>query len=394
MLSRKKRKILKPHAGYTRFNNALLIRGGSDYFEKMLHLISNAKFSVHLQVYIFDEDETGTMVADALVAAALRGVKVYVLVDGYASRTLSFNFRKRLRDAGIFFRLFEPVLRTKNFYFGRRMHHKILVVDSWHSLVGGINISNKYNDFGGKPSWLDWAVYAEGEISFELQKICVRLFTRSYVKADRILSLEGLRKSIYTECLIRLRRNDWVRNKTQIVSSYFEMFRNAEKNITIMSSYFLPGYQFRRQLSKVTRRNVEVKLILAGLSDVPIAKHAERFIYRWLLRNGIRIYEYQPSVLHGKIATYDNKWSTVGSFNVNNISAFASIELNLDINDREFSTVLERRFRKIIEMDCIEITSEFYRTHFSLAERFIQWLSYTTVRVLFYLFTFYFRQKE
>lgn len=379
---------------YTVNNRAELIRGGKPYFSMLLKLIQQAQRTIHFQVYIFDEDNTGRQVADALKAAAARGVQVFMLVDGYASKSLSAAFRLELKSAGVHFRWFEPVFRTNDFYFGRRLHHKVLVADAYHSLIGGINISDKYNDMEDDPAWLDWALYSQGDISAELVKVCAKLWTKSIRKAQALLKLEHSIAHQQEQCLIRLRRNDWVQNKTQISSSYLEMFRLANDQITIMSSYFLPGHLFQKGLKRATKRNVDIRLILAGTSDIRTAKYAERYIYRWLLRNKIRIFEYQPSVLHGKLATYDDRWATIGSYNVNNISAFASIELNLDVQNAEFARSLRRRLDKIIAEDCVEITAETYRTGYSIPGRLMQWLAYNFVRLLFFLFTFYFKQRN
>lgn len=378
---------------YTLHNNVELLRGGRPYFSKLLELIETARHSIHLQVYIFDEDNTGRQVAKALMDAAARGVQVFLLIDGYASKSLSPAFRKELHASGVRFRWFEPILRTNDFYFGRRLHHKILVVDSFYSLVGGINISDKYNDTDDDPAWLDWALYSTGDISVELMKVCSKLWTKSSRKALALINFERLPAVVEQECLVRVRRNDWVQNKTQISGSYLEMFRLATSQITIMSSYFLPGRLFQKHLRQAAKRGVEVRLILAGTSDIRLAKYAERYIYRWMLRNKMKIYEYQPSVLHGKIATYDDRWATIGSYNVNNISAFASIELNLDVQDREFAKDLRLRLDEIIQTDCQAITEDTYRTGYSVFSQFGQWLAYNSVRLLFYLFTFYFRQK-
>ena len=224
-------------------------------------------------------------------------------------------------------------------------------------------------------------------------KVCAKLWTKSYRKAAALVSFENPIGSVARECLVRVRRNDWVQNKTQISGSYIEMFKKATSQITIMSSYFLPGQLFRHHLSAAAKRKVEVRLILAGTSDIKTAKYAERYIYRWMLRNKMKIYEYQPSVLHGKIATYDDRWATIGSYNVNNISAFASIELNLDVQDPEFAASLRKKLDAIIAEDCIEVNETTYRTRYSIFGQFAQWVAYITIRFLFYLFTFYFRQK-
>lgn len=381
-------------SGYTTHNSVRLIRGGKEYFELLLRLIGEAKQSIHLHVYIFDEDETGTLVADALIDAALRKVEVYLLFDGYASQNLSESFIRKFFLAGIRFRMFEPLFLSTNFYFGRRMHHKVFVADTFHSLVGGINISNKYNKWNDDPPWLDWALYATGDISVELLKILVRVWSRSHRQARNYLAAHPPPGKVSNQCLVRIRRNDWVDRKIQITSSYFQVFRKAKSHITIMSSYFLPGLRFRQKMISASKRGVKIRLILAGTSDIKIAKHAERYIYRWLFKHNIEIFEYHKSVLHGKIATADNEWVTIGSYNVNNISAFASLELNLDVLDKPFARSLTDRLNEIIEQDCRQVTEADFNINFSIRDRLLQWTSYGLVRVLFYLFTFYFRQRS
>src|SRR5262249_11928229 len=127
---------------------------------------------IHLQVYILDDDETGQLVTNALIAAARRGVKVYVMVDGYASQGLPHEFVQTIKDSGIHFRFFSPLLKSKYFYFGRRMHHKIVVVDNECALTGGLNISNRYNDMPDQTAWLDFALYVEGTIAKDLCVLC------------------------------------------------------------------------------------------------------------------------------------------------------------------------------------------------------------------------------
>lgn len=393
-MNRKKKQSLRENPAYTIHNEVSLVKGGHEYFTLLLKLIRTSKISIHFHVYIYDDDETGTEVADALLEAAGRGVDVYLLIDGYASRPMSDSFRQRLLDGGVHFRMFEPIFQTSHFYFGRRLHHKIVVVDSFHSLVGGINISNKYNDYDGQPAWLDWALYARGEVAMELLKVQAKFWTKSRTKARRILTAEQIPLTLPHRCNVRMRRNDWVQNKTQITASYFEMFRTAKSHITIMSSYFIPGLLFQKRLARACKRGVQVKLILAGISDIRLTKHAERYVYGWLFRHNIRVFEYQKSVLHGKLATYDNEWATIGSYNVNNISAFASVELNLDVQDPDFASKLQRRLDEIIEKDCVEVTEAHYESKFSFPHRVVQWLSYSIVRVLFYLFTFYWRQEK
>jgi cardiolipin synthase A/B len=381
---------------YTIQNQVKLIRGGKAYFQILAQMIEGARDSIHFQTYIFQHDETGVAVGDSLIRAAKRGVKVYLLVDGYASQGLSREFLKKLKMGGIQFRWFEPIFRSRFFYFGRRMHHKIVLVDSQKSLVGGINVSNRYNDLPGNPAWLDYAIYAEGEVCGDIFSICINRWNRSWWGKRKFKKLDDATSVTPSShhCLVRVRRNDWVRSKNQISRSYLEMFKKAKDHIIIISSYFLPGFIFRRGLAQAASRGVKIDVIVAGKSDVPLAKNAERYIYRWMFKNNINIFEYQPNILHAKISCYDGVWVTIGSYNVNNISAYASIELNLDVLDKEFASRVEAEMNEIKEKNCLPLTRDKYSTRFPIWVRFWQSLSYELVRLIFFLFTFYFKQRK
>ena len=193
---------------------------------------------------------------------------------------------------------------------------------------------------------------------------------------------------------VRVIRNDWVSRKSEIWKFYFNMFSKAEKKISIMCSYFLPGRTFRKKISRAVKRGVAVKVILAGTSDIKVAKHAERFLYDWLLKNNVEIYEYQETVLHAKVATYDGHFTTIGSYNVNNISAYASLELNMEIRDNEFALHTEKELTRIITHHCKKITRENYFSSTHFFRRLWQRLCYHFINNMLNLFTFYFKQKE
>jgi cardiolipin synthase A/B len=387
----------KIKTGYSSQNKVRLIRGGKEYFKLLLHLITNATESIHLQSYIYDDDETGRLVGDALIAAANRNVQVYVMADGYASQGMSKQFTAHLKTNGIHFRFFEPLLRSKYFYFGRRMHHKVFVADAKHALVGGINIADRYNDVHQIPAWLDFALYAEGETARELCVLCWKTWN-GFPASMGVTPCEEKQLQFpfinHETSMVRMRRNDWVRSKNEISATYIEMFRNAQSHITIICSYFLPGKVIRRLLAGAARRGVKIKLITAGPSDIMMAKHAERWLYDWLLRNNIELYEYQNTVLHAKLAVCDGKWLTAGSYNVNNISAYASIELNLDVKDDTFTASAEKMIEKIIEDECVPVTKEKHIKKKNIFIQFIRWCSYHFIRLVFYLFTFYYKRKK
>ncbi|MBL0358253.1 MAG: phospholipase [Chitinophagaceae bacterium] len=383
--------------GYAPCTHAALIKGGADYFNLLIQLINAAQKSIHLQVYIFDNDSTGKRVAAALKAAAQRKVAVYMMIDGYASQGLPAEFIDELQAAGIHFRFFEPFLKSRNFYFGRRMHHKVMVVDALHAVVAGINIADRYNDTAAVPAWLDFALYIKGNHAKQLCDHCRKQW-KGYIANATSITCETVKDSNEAlpdnELLVKICRNDWVRRHNQVSAAYIEMLRNAEHHVIILCSYFLPGRVIRRQIVQAVRRGVEVKVITAGTSDISIAKNAERWLYDYLLRNNVKLYEYQKNILHGKIAVCDGEWMTAGSYNINSISAYASIELNLAVQNTAFATEAEDMLNQILTNDCILITKEQHSRSKNIFRQFARWFSYQFIRAAFYLFTFYYKQKS
>jgi cardiolipin synthase len=384
-------------SGYLSQNKIRLVRGGRPYFDQVLQMIKEAREIIQLQVYIYDDDETGKEITSALMDAAKRNVPVYLMADGYASQKLSKKFIREVEDAGIHFRFFEPLFRSRHSYFGRRLHHKVLVTDNRFALVGGVNISNHYNDMPGQPGWLDFALHIEGDIVKELCRICQKTWI-GYLPAKQVNLCKEYQKTFdikpEEDCQLRVRRNDWIMKRNQVSRSYHEMFSKANDQIIMMSGYFLPGPIIRKNMKKATRRGVKIKLILAGISDVMVAKNAERFMYNWLFKNNIEVYEYKPCILHGKVAVCDKAWATIGSYNVNIISAYASIELNIDVNNPGFATLLHDTLEKIIRQDCVLITKEDFTLHNGILNRIWERICYGFIRFLFYIFTFNFKQRD
>ena len=392
--SRKRRRRV---AGYTVHNKIKLVHGGKPYFDQIIEMIGRAQEIILLQVYIFDYDETGKAVTEALIAAANRNVLVYLMADGYASQKLPKVFFQEVEQAGIHFRFFEPLFKSRHSYFGRRLHHKVIVVDTRYAMVGGINISNHYNDRPDQPGWLDFALFMEGEVVKELCLVCQKIW-QGYMSTEKAPPCIENQTPFHIredeQCQLRVRRNDWITKKNQVSRSYLEMFQKANDHIIMMSGYFLPGPIIRRNMKRAAARGVKIKLILAGISDVMVAKYAERYMYNWLFRNSIELYEYKPCVLHGKVAVYDKQWSTIGSYNVNIISAYASIELNIDINNHAFASMLEATMEKIIQQDCVQITKADFSLHNGVLNKIWEFVCYWFVRLLFYLFTINFKQRE
>ncbi|NOT51394.1 MAG: phospholipase [Chitinophagaceae bacterium] len=375
-------------------NTVSLIHGGKEFFTLLKQMIDEASHSIHLQTYIFGDDKTGQSIANALIDAAKRGVVVYLLADGFASQKLSKEFINDLKKAGINFRFFEPLMKSRYFYFGRRLHHKVAVADGIKALVGSMNIADRYNDLPGNKAWFDMALYIEGEVCAVLQSVCWNMWER---KRNSLLPQEQATVYPITEkdrVPARVSRNDWVKGKQEVYRTYSAFFRLATENITIVCSYFLPGKIFRRQLIRAAARGVAVRVVLAKTSDIKVVKDAERYLYRWLVRNKINVYEYKPTILHAKMAVVDRHYVTLGSYNLNQLSNYASIELNIDVKDEVFAKKVHQEIDAIIDKDCEAIDLSIYNTRLFSLKQFIQWSSYQFLRFLVMISTFYYRQRE
>src|SRR5262249_55728255 len=158
--------------------------------------------------------------------------------------------------------------------------------DRYRCMVAGINVSNRYNDTEQAKAWLDWAVYAEGEVAAGIEAVCIRTWDRSmFRKKCRATKMPFELPLPEEECRVRIRRNDWVFKKTEITSTYRELFNHAHKEVTVMTSYFWPPQKLLKRMATASRRGVKIRLILTATADVPFSKYTERYLYNWLFRN-------------------------------------------------------------------------------------------------------------
>ncbi|MBA3705002.1 MAG: hypothetical protein H0W84_03620 [Bacteroidetes bacterium] len=356
-----------------------LVYSGNDFFDTMEDIINSAKYTIHLQTYIFDADQTGKQIISALKNAANRNVKVNMVLDAFGSKSLSNHFVEELINMDIEFRWFAPFFSIEAIQMGRRLHHKVIVADHNIALIGGINISNKYKGDDQHTPWLDYAVLLKGSICEEIHKICLQISGKKFI-LDEFKKPVDFR--VYdNNSILQLRRNDRFRGKNQISKSYTREIRNANQSITLVSSYFLPGTRIKNALIKAAKRGVQVNIILSGIDDVPIMGKATHYLYESFLKQGINIYEWKKSVLHGKLALVDDAWATVGSFNLNHLSALSSIELNIDVKDKTFALTLKKHLEEVIK-SCEKIDYDHYIKNYRLIRKLMNGIAYYLTRIL------------
>ncbi|MCX6255604.1 MAG: phospholipase D-like domain-containing protein [Bacteroidia bacterium] len=360
-----------------------LLRSGGNYFDACEKTIDEAKLYIHFQTYIVDDDETGRRIVNALIRAAERGIRVYFLLDAYGGSSFSKDLINKVEEAGILFRMFSPGLITKGFQLSLRLHHKVLLVDGETVIIGGMNVANRYHGTPDAKEWLDFAILVKGPECAHTLLILKKLWNKAFISRKERSRETIHHHSHYSDDVkVRVLQNNWYRNKIEILKSYRSALKHVQDRMIIMASYFLPGRNERKLLRNASRRGVDIKIVLSAESDTPVFKRATNFLYDFILRNNITIYEYLPSNLHAKVATVDGKWSTIGSYNLNHLSDYGSIEMNADILDTRFARQFEKLLLEIIETDCRQVTFEEYTHRKTWLFQITDWFSYQMIRIM------------
>jgi cardiolipin synthase len=360
-----------------------LLRSGENFFAACEKVIDEANQYIHFQTYIVDDDETGRRIVNSLVRASERGVRVYFLLDAYGGNSFSKELINQVEKAGILFRLFSPQLITKGFQFSLRLHHKVLLADGDTAIIAGMNIADRYHGKSGLKEWLDFAILIKGPECAHVLFILKRLWNRTFISRKERSGETMHYPEVYTDNVkLKVLQNNWYRNKIEILKSYRSALKHAQFRMTIFASYFLPGRNERRLLRNARRRGVDIKIVLSAESDAPVFKRATNFLYDFILRNKISIYEYLPSNLHAKVATVDGMWCTIGSYNMNHLSDYGSIEMNADILDNDFSEKFEKLLQEIIEKDCRQVTFDEYIKRKTWLFQVTDWFSYQMIRIM------------
>ncbi len=372
-------------------NRLTLLNSGEDYFPALLEAIELANTEIYLESYIFAADTIGTAVVGALCRASARGVSVKVTVDGFGARNFADDFLARLTQWGVRVALYRPhigvlpsLLRLRRRRF-RRLHRKLAVIDAHTAFIGGINIIDDHNAPPEMRPRFDYAVRVEGPTAGQVHKAMRRMwetvtwarFKRRFRPAPLAPQAPAHAPGQRAALLIR----DNIRHRNDIQHAYLEAIDSATREIIIANAYFLPGLRFRRALYAAARRGVRITVLLQGKTDHPLMRYATKALYAAALRAKIRIFEYQRSFLHAKVAVIDGRWATVGSSNIDPFSFLLAKEANLVVDDARFASELEASLRAAMAGGAREMLAEQVARQ-SLASRALSWVSYGLVRLL------------
>ncbi|MCX6118168.1 MAG: cardiolipin synthase ClsB [Proteobacteria bacterium] len=368
-------------------NRLTLLQNGDQYFPAIEASFDRAKFEIYLETYIFAYDATGQRIVAALKRAVARGVKVYMLIDGYGSKELPGSVIEQMRHDGLNVIIYRPKISPWTFRRNRlrRMHRKIVVVDREIAFVGGINIINDRENEGVLFSRYDYAVAVEGPIVDEIRRSCKQLWSK---RAWRFFRHSPLRPEVlpvsrpsFGAMSVAFLTRDNLHHRRDIEMAYLDAFGNAQSEIILANAYFLPGRDFRQALIGAAKRGVKVVLLLQGKVEYFLQHYASRALYGSLLDAGIEIYEYPKSFLHAKVAVVDMQWATVGSSNIDPFSLLLSREANVVVLDDAFSINLALNLKKTIQDDGQKILSDHWKEQ-SYSLRFVSWICYGLMRLM------------
>ena len=355
-------------------NKVELLQNGDAYFPAMLEAIRGAEQTINFAAYIFKSDATGRQFRDALADKARSGVQVRVLLDGIGSGWSLDNSDVRvMTDAGVKFSYYHPVGSWRVDRTNRRSHRRVLVVDGKVAFTGGAAFADEWTgNAQDKDHWRETHARVEGPIVASLQAAFQGHWVKSYKEAltgaghfPPLAPAGNLRTQVVTSESFSFAAVPLVQAAS---------FAAAEQRIWITNPYCTPTDDQVNLLVKAVQRGVDVKLLLPGPHhDQPLTESAGRTAYGKLLAGGVKIFEYQPTMIHAKTMVVDGMFSMLGSSNLDARSSEINEELDLVIYDEGFGRQMEEAFENDVKLAREYTLDEFNRR--GVWERFVEWLT-------------------
>ncbi|MDR0771461.1 MAG: cardiolipin synthase ClsB [Burkholderiales bacterium] len=365
-----------------------LLRGGNDFFPALIRAFDAARHEIWLETYLFADDTSGRAVAEALIRAVQRGVKVRLLIDGWGARLyLPATLEHELTAAGIDVLLYRPEVENQPFRFRRlrRLHRKLCHIDGKVAFIGGINIIDDMNTPGQTPPRIDFAVRVEGPILAAIVRTMRRVRTlvelsqlhHVALEEDSLAAVVADAGDVRAKLLVR----DNLNHRHAIERAYLTALGHAKHEAIIACAYFFPGLRFQRALIAAARRGVKVTLLLQERVEYKLMHHAVRTLYERFLNAGIEIQEYHRSFLHAKVAVIDGLYATVGSSNIDPYSFLMAREANVVVDDPEFAGQLRAALLELIADGARPVLAAQWQRR-TLTTRLLSALAYGTIRLI------------
>ncbi len=334
------------HSPLTRNNKVKLLVNGEEKFPEVMQALQDAQHHIHMEYYIYEQDEIGSAIIELLIKKAKEGVEVRFIYDDFGSPAIKKKIEKRMEEAGIQIHPFHKV----HFYLlanriNYRNHRKIIVVDGQTAFVGGINVSDKYiNNKKGQLYWRDTHLRIDGPGVFYLQYLFItdwNFCSTTLLTPDQLHFVPN--KVIKENTYVQMTASGPDSAKPSILFSLLQAIYLAKKEILIATPYFIPGDSILDALRIAALSGLSVKLLVPGICDSKFVNYASKSSYKDLLLAGVEIYLYQKGFVHSKTLVTDSSLSIVGTANMD----LRSFELNFEVNAIVYDKPFAEQMRKV-----------------------------------------------
>lgn len=333
-------------------NAVKLLVNGENKFPEVLQAIQQAKHHLHIEYYIYEDDEIGQQLANAMISKAKEGVKVRFIYDDFGSRDIRKKLVPKLIENGVeaypFLKVHFILLANRLNY---RNHRKIIVIDGHTSFVGGINVSDRYiNKNNEQLYWRDTHLRIDGPGTQYLQYLFLcdwNFCSDSTLQPNKYFFPSGSQQKVEENKIVQIAASGPDSESPTILFSILQAINLATKEILITSPYFIPGESLLDALTISSLSGISVKLLVPGKSDSILVNSAARSYYNDLLKAGVEIYQYQKGFIHAKTMVTDKKVAIVGTANMD----FRSFDLNFEVNAIVYDTEIASELNDIFYAD-------------------------------------------
>ncbi|MDD6518346.1 MAG: cardiolipin synthase [Prevotella sp.] len=343
---------------------------GYQFFPALLQAISRARHHIHIDIYIFDNDALGRLIADTLIDKSRQGVEIRIIYDDVACWKVKNAFFERMRDAGIDIHPFMPVkfpaFTSKANY---RNHRKLIIIDGREAFIGGMNFATRYVKGTGRQPWRDTMLHVTGGAVYGIQ----RAFLIDWYFVDRTLLSDRLyyppvNPAINNNCLAQVVTSGPITEWPDIMQGYVRILLEARRYVYMETPYFLPTEPVLFAMRTAALAGVDVRLMIPRHSDSHIVEWASFSYLLEIIEAGVKVYLYESGFNHSKFLVSDDSISTCGSTNID----FRSFEHNFESSIFFYDEGMALRMKKVFLNDqtqCRTFNEVYQGYHYTFLRR-------------------------
>jgi cardiolipin synthase len=328
-----------------------VLHNGCEIFPAMLEAIRGAEYAIDFLTFVYWKGEIGTEVADALCRRAKAEVHVRVLLDAWGSRPIDGHLIDNMIEAGVQLRWFRPLSRVRLGEVNHRTHRKVLVVDETVAFTGGVGISDLWSgDARNEHEWRDTHFKVEGPAVDGLRAA----FLDNWAETDQAIFDVARdrfpRQPTPGQSIIQCVRGASATGGSDLASVFRTLLQLTQQRLRVTTAYFVPDDDLTKRLCDAATRGVQVQILLPGpFADKRFVQLAAEVDYEVLIKSGVELWNFQPSMMHAKIMTVDGLVANVGSANFNARSLNCDEEINMVIFDPSIVRTLDGHFDDDLE---------------------------------------------